>query len=139
MRHIITIWGANFSSEEELVAYVESAYDDDGEEVLPSAFLESIGHSSIDRDFLELHFLSNEEEHTAFIQYLKSEYSSHDSFVNLLPPTMDESIRSYNSILLLSGNDSPYGAVNEELFHIVKADLPVDAPALLASIEYWGD
>ncbi|GIN90050.1 hypothetical protein J22TS1_11010 [Siminovitchia terrae] len=48
-----------------------------------------------------------------------------------------ESIRAYNSIILLYGNDSPYGAVNDELFQIVKADLPAGSTAnLLAGVEY---
>ncbi|MFD0715613.1 immunity 22 family protein [Paenibacillus sp. GCM10027626] len=136
MKHIVRIWGANFSSEEELEAFVETVYDDDGG-ALPSAFLVSTGYSWIDEDFLEMHFFNNAEEHIAFIQYLRSEYSPHDSFVKQLPATIDESIRAYNSIILLYGNDSPYGAINDELFQIVEADLPTGSSTiLLARVEY---
>ena len=68
-----------FSCEEELEAFVETVYDDDGNS-LSSGFLASIGCSWIDEDFLEKHFFNNVEEHLAFIQYLRSEYSPHDSF-----------------------------------------------------------
>ncbi|WP_314589064.1 immunity 22 family protein [Paenibacillus terrigena] len=136
MKHIVTIWGANFSSEEELEAYIKTEYDDDGD-AIPSAFLASIRCSWIDEDFLEMHFFNDEEDRMAFIAYLRLEYSSHEPFVEQLPAMIAESIRAYNGIILLYGNDSPYGATNDELFQIDEAGLPVDSSAvLLASVEY---
>lgn len=138
MKHIVTLWGANFSSAEELETFVETV-DDDAGEALPSAFLASIGCSWIDEDFQELHFFNNEEERTAFIEYLRLEYSPHEPFVEQLPATIDETIRAYNSIILLYGNDSPYGAINDEMFQIVEAGLPiVSLVDLLARVEYEG-
>ncbi|MFX3632384.1 MAG: immunity 22 family protein [Candidatus Pristimantibacillus sp.] len=139
MKHIVMIWGANFSSEEELEAFVEMVDDDEGE-VLPSAFLASIGCPRIDEDFQEMHFFNNEDDRMEFIQYLRLEYSEHESFVEQLPATIDETIRAYNSIILLYGNDSPYGAINDELFQIVEAGLPTGSFVdLLASVEYKAD
>ncbi|AJS58627.1 immunity 22 family protein [Paenibacillus sp. IHBB 10380] len=136
MKHIVTIWGANFSSEEELEAFVETVYDDDGD-ALPSAFLASIGCSWIDGDFLEIHFFNNEEERMAFIEYLRLEYSPHEPFVEQLPATIDETIRAYNSIILLYGNDSPYGVINDEMFQIDEVGLPTGSSTfLLASVKY---
>ncbi|MCQ6562797.1 hypothetical protein NNL21_29415 [Paenibacillus mendelii] len=40
-------------------------------------------------------------------------------------------VRAYNSVILLYGNDSPYGAINDELFQIVEADLPTSSSAAL--------
>ncbi|REK71933.1 immunity 22 family protein [Paenibacillus paeoniae] len=138
MRHIVTVWGAHFSSEDELAAFVETLYDEDGDALL-SDFEDSIGSDGIDEDFMEIHHLNDEEEQLAFIQYLKSEYVPDDSFVNGLPATINESIKPYNSIILVSGSDSPYGSINEELFQFDKADVESDSPVvLLTSVEYEG-
>ncbi|MFD0589318.1 immunity 22 family protein [Paenibacillus sp. GCM10027627] len=136
MKHIVKIWGANFSSEEELHAYVEAVYDNDGE-AQPSAFLAELGYRYIDKDFLEAHFFNNEEERIAFIQYLKIDYSPHGSFGKQLPAAIDEYMRAYHSIILLYGNDSLYGAINDELFQSDQSDsLPSSLICLIASIEY---
>ncbi|UVI27744.1 immunity 22 family protein [Paenibacillus spongiae] len=135
MKNIVMIWGANFASEEELYAYVESRYDDDGD-VLPSGFMASIGGSWIDDDFLEAHFLVDDVERGEFTVYLHEEYSPHELFAEQLPNAFEASIRAYNSIILLYGNDSPYGAVNEVLFAIEAVGREGSAAVLLASIEY---
>ncbi|WP_028551631.1 immunity 22 family protein [Paenibacillus sp. UNC451MF] len=136
MKHIVTIWGANFSSEEELEAFVETDYDDDGD-ALPSAFLAGIGCSWIDEDFQELHYFNNEDERKAFIEYLRLEYSPHEPFAEQLPAKIAETIQAYNSIILLYGNNSPYGAINDELFQIVEAGLPTGSlVVLLTSVGY---
>ncbi|GAA3413277.1 immunity 22 family protein [Paenibacillus hodogayensis] len=136
MKHIVMIWGANISSSEELEAFVESVYDDDGD-ALPSAFLASIGRSWIDGDFLELHVVGNEEERIAFIEYLRLEYSPHEPFVEQLPAALDETVQAYNAVILLYGNDSPYGAVNEEMFQWAEEGFPAaSSVVLLASVQY---
>jgi len=136
MKHIVTIWGANFSCVEELEAFIETGYDDDGD-TIPSDFLASIGCSCIDEDFLEMHFHNNEEERRAFTEYLRSGYLPDQPFAEQLPATIGETVRDYNSIILLCGSDSPYGAINEELFEIVEKDLPASSSIkLLASVVY---
>ncbi len=136
MKHIVTIWGANFSTEEELEAFTETLYDDEGD-ARPSAFLISIGCSWIDEDFQELHFFRAEEDRKSFINYLRLEYSQHQAFVEQLPAAIDEAIQAYNAIILQYGNQSPYGTINEELFRINKAGLQaVASPVLLACVEY---
>ncbi|MFF2889322.1 immunity 22 family protein [Paenibacillus sp. NPDC057967] len=136
MQHIVTVWGARFSSEDELAAFVETLYDEDGE-AQPSVFLDNIGCSWLDDDFLELHFLSDAEERAAFVSYLRSEYAPHDAFADQLPATIGEALEGYNSIILVSGSNSSYGAINEELFQIAKTGAQPGSPAvLLAAVEY---
>ncbi len=73
----------------------------------------------------------------AFIAYLRLEYSPHELFVKQLPATIDETIQAFNSIILVYGNDSPYGAINDTLFQIVDASLSTGSSAvLLTSVEY---
>ncbi|WP_152393230.1 immunity 22 family protein [Paenibacillus guangzhouensis] len=134
MQHLVTIWGANLNSEEELEAFVGTVYDDDGD-AQPSAFLASTGCSSIDEDFLEIHFVQHEEDRLAFVSYLRQDYSADESFYEHLPTSIGETLRAYNSIILVYSNDSPYGSMNEELFQITA--LPEDGAAiLLASVVY---
>jgi Immunity protein 22 len=132
MKHIVTIWGANFASEAELHSYVEIEYDEDGDALL-SGFMEKIGLSWVDEDFLEIHFINKMEDREEFIDYLHKHYSSHSQFVKQLPPSLNESIRAYNSIILLYGNDSPYGSINDELFQFTESD---SSTGLIASISY---
>lgn len=107
MKHIVTIWGTNFLSKEELAVFFAAGYDKAGN-AQPSAFPASIGVPSIEEDFLETHYLGSEEERAAFVQYIRQDYSPHGRLAEQLPATFDEWIRDYNSILLLYGNDSPY-------------------------------
>lgn len=132
MKHIVTIWGANFSSEDELRTFVEIEYDEDGDALLTD-FMEKVGLSWIDEDFLEIHFFNNEEERKEFIDYLHHHYLSHNQFMKQLPSTLNESIHPYNSIILLYGNDSPYGSINDELFQFTESDPSI---GLIASISY---
>ncbi|UQZ81139.1 hypothetical protein SK3146_00295 [Paenibacillus konkukensis] len=136
MKHIVTIWGTPASSEKELNAFTETVYDDDGEALL-SPFLNGIGCSWIDEDFMERHYFGDEEERTAFIEYLRSDYAPHEAFAERLPEAIGEAIRAYPSVIILYGNDSPYGAINESLLAIAEAGPPAgSAAALLAIVEY---
>ena len=134
MKHIVTIWGANLDSEQKLEAFVETEYDDDGD-ARPSAFLASTGCSSIDEDFLEIHFVQNDEDRLDFLSYLRLDYSADESFADHLPTSIGDTFRAYNSIILVYGNDSPYGPINEELFQ--DTALPAEGAAvLLARVVY---
>jgi hypothetical protein len=121
---------------QELDDFVQPIWDENGD-AWPSAFLTSIGVSSVDDDFLEVHFLPDDEAHAAFADYLRREYSPDESFAEHLPPKIDEKIRACNSIILLYGNVSPYGAVNDVLFSIATPGHPSSTTVqLLESVMY---
>jgi hypothetical protein len=128
----------NYDSEEELKAFVEISYDEEDEaQAQPSEFMTSIGTSRLDNDFMETHFINDEESHQSFTNYLCYEYCSNESFPKQLPQNLGEYINKYNSIILLYGNDSPYGSVNEFLFLIEAPATPIESSAaLLACIVY---
>lgn len=118
MKQIVTVWGANFAGEDELGGFVQTGWDDDGEAV-PSLFMRTIGTSRIDEDFMEVHYVGREYSLEAFADYLRSEYRSDDmSFAERLPANLEETLGNYNSFIVVYGNDSGYGAVNDELFTI---------------------
>lgn len=136
MKHIVMLWGADFSSIEQLESYVLPEYDEDGE-AIPSPFITALGISSIDPDFAELHVLGTEEEHSEFVDYLRQEYSPYETFAELLPKGLEKRIRLYHSMIVLYGNDSRYGTVNEELFQLASSGLPENSAGnLVASITY---
>ncbi|ALS26322.1 immunity 22 family protein [Paenibacillus cisolokensis] len=136
MKHVVTVWGANFRTEEELRAFVEPVSHDDGE-TLPSEFMTRSGIGWFDADFMETHFINSDEERRMFIAYMHRDYSPHEQFAEHLPATLYASIGLYNSIILLYGNDSPSGAVNEQLFRIARSGAaPGSSAILVAGIEY---
>ncbi|MGG3926409.1 immunity 22 family protein [Metabacillus fastidiosus] len=117
MEHIVTIWGCNFKNEEELESYVE-AYKD-GENAA-SEFANDIGLMWLDEDFMEIAFLASDKEQAEIIDYLNNDYSDDNEFTEQLPASLLQDISSYNSIILLYGNKSIYGSINEELFRMEK-------------------
>ncbi|WP_216651807.1 hypothetical protein [Paenibacillus sp. NEAU-GSW1] len=111
----MTLWGASFSNNEDL----KSRFD------------------RFDEDFMEIHEICHEEERKSFIEYLQTEYSQDDPFAEQLPLNLEQLIHPYQSIVVLYGNDSSYGAINFELFEMSQSDIPFEAKAaLLASIVY---
>lgn len=137
MKHIVMIWGAHFSSEKELIAFVEPAWDEDGE-AQPSAFVRSIGVMSVDEDFLEAHYLGSDREREEFAGYVKEEYAPHKPFAERLPASFEADLRDCNSIILVYGNDSPYGPVNDALFQYAGSNRSAHGSqlTLVASVEY---
>ncbi|MED4534316.1 immunity 22 family protein [Metabacillus fastidiosus] len=117
MEHIVTIWGCNFKNEEELESYVE-AYKD-GENAA-SEFANDIGLMWLDEDFMEIAFLASDKEQAEIIDYLNNDYSDDNEFTEQLPASLLQDISPYNSIILLYGNKSIYGSINEELFRMEK-------------------
>ncbi|MGG3891267.1 immunity 22 family protein [Metabacillus fastidiosus] len=135
MEHIITIWGCNFKNEEELESYVEA--DKDGENAA-SEFANDIGLMWIDEDFMEIAFLASDKEQAEIIDYLNNDYSSDNEFTEQLPVSLLQGIRPYNSLILLYGNKSIYGSINEELFRMEK-NLSLESCSdvrLVASVVY---
>ncbi|WP_025847957.1 immunity 22 family protein [Paenibacillus ehimensis] len=138
MKHVVAIWGANCRSEEELAAFVESGYTEDGD-AIPSEFVSSTGLSWIDEDFMEIHWLPDEESCEAFVQYLKLDYASDpDQFAPQVPDSLRESMAPYPSVIMLYGNDSRYGSVNEALFSLAESGSGAGQPSvpLIAKIVY---
>lgn len=118
MKHVVAMWGANCRSEEELAAFVEQGYTEDGD-AIPSEFMVSTGLSWIDEDFMEIHLLPDEESRKAFVQYLKLDYvSDSERFAPQVSDSLGESMAPYPSVIVLYGNDSRYGSVNEALFSL---------------------
>lgn len=118
MKHVVAIWGVNCRSEEELAAFVEPDYTEDGE-AIPSEFMRSTGLSWIDEDFMEMHLLPDEESREAYVQYLKLDYASDpDQLAPQVPDSLRESMAPYPSVIVLYGNDSRYGSINEALFSL---------------------
>ncbi|XOK62277.1 immunity 22 family protein [Paenibacillus elgii] len=138
MKHVVAIWGVNCRSEEELAAFVELEYTEDGD-VTPSEFMSSTGLSWIDEDFMEVHLLPDEESREALMQYLKQDYASDPGrFAPQVPDSLGESIAPYSSVIVLYGNDSRYGSVNEVLFSLAESGSEVrqQPVALIAKIVY---
>ncbi|GED70945.1 hypothetical protein BRE01_46470 [Brevibacillus reuszeri] len=137
MRHVVTIWGTNLQTEEELQNFIEPIFDEDGD-VTPSGFHTATGLEWIDEDFFEVHFLGNVKERTEFWAYLKEEYAPEaGAFSQQLSDELVSSLVDYPSVILLYGNESRYGSINEKLFALQK-NLPDDGSpiVLLAKVVY---
>lgn len=138
MKHVVAMWGTNCRSEEELAAFARPGYTEDGD-AIPSEFMSSTGLSWIDEDFMEVHLLPDEESREAFVQYLKQDYASDpDRFAPQVPDSLGESIAPYPSVIVLYGNDSRYGSVNEVLFSLAESGSEVGQQPvpLIAKIVY---
>ncbi|MFB0843561.1 immunity 22 family protein [Paenibacillus oleatilyticus] len=138
MKHVVAVWGANCRSEEELAAFVEPGYTEDGE-AIPSEFMSGAGLPWIDEDFMEIHLLPDEDSREAFVQYLKQDYASDPGrFAPQVPDSLGESIAPYSSVIVLYGNDSRYGSVNEVLFSLAESGSEVGQQpvALIAKTVY---
>ncbi|OPH56976.1 hypothetical protein BC351_26570 [Paenibacillus ferrarius] len=140
MKNVVAIWAANYESEEDLKSFVEISYDEDEEaqaQAQASGFMRSIGISGIDNDFMETHFINDDESRQSFSNYLYNEYCSNQSFSEQLPSNLGEYINRYNSFILLYANDSPYGSVNEFLLLMEAPVTPSgSSPVLLAYLIY---
>ncbi|GMX61879.1 hypothetical protein Elgi_16830 [Paenibacillus elgii] len=137
MKHVVAIWGVNCRSEEEFAAFVRLEYTEDGE-AIPSEFMSSTGLSWIDEDFMEIH-LPDEESREVFVRYLKQDYASDpDRFAPQVPDSLGESIAPYPSVIVLYGNDSRYGSINEVLFSLAESGSEVGQQPvpLIAKIVY---
>lgn len=115
MKHVVAIWAGQFSSEDEFIGSVEGTFDSEGD-YKSSAFMEAAQLTELDEDFMESHYVQAAQELAEFIVYLRHEYSSDRAFGEQLPADLDQRLASYNSFVVLYGNDSSYGAVNEVLF-----------------------
>ncbi|GFZ92879.1 hypothetical protein GCM10008018_44140 [Paenibacillus marchantiophytorum] len=132
MKNVLTILAANFDSEEQLKEFVEIIYNEDGD-ARPSGIMTSIGTTRLDYDFVETHFFNDVESRQSFWDYLCYEYCSNESFSKQIPPTLNECINQFNSIILLYGNDSLYGSVNKFLFQIGGLVNPIGSSAVFLS------
>lgn len=137
MQHAVAIWAGNFDSEEELIAYTERTLDEE-QGTLSSRFMEGAGLEGLDEDFIEKHYLHDAEERRAFTVYLKHGYAEGTEFAEQLPADLDSRLTAYNSVLLLYGNDSPFGSVNDMLLHEIRTDrLSASFPLrLIAHVSY---
>jgi hypothetical protein len=114
MRHAVVIWAGTFNSEEELMAYTESIFDEETSRQ-SSDFMEGAGIEELDEDFIERHYISDAEERRHLVTYLRHEYAEDSAFAEHLPDDLESRLAEHNSVILLYGNDSPYGPVNEGL------------------------
>ncbi|WP_289135507.1 immunity 22 family protein [uncultured Brevibacillus sp.] len=137
MRHVVTIWGANLQTEEELREFIEPIFDENGD-VTPSSFLTATGLNWIDEDFFEVHLLKEPEVRSEFWTYLKEEYAPEgEAFSLQLSDDLKAKLEAYPAVILLYGNESPYGNINEQLFQLTEKGAEQGSPVvLLAKIRY---
>ncbi|MFC3746096.1 immunity 22 family protein [Paenibacillus sp. GCM10012306] len=135
MRNAVAIWAGNFNSEEELMTYTEGS---SGDGVAGGSFMDEAGLEGLDQDFMERHYIGNGEERRSLVTYLRLEYTEYSEFAEQLPADLEARLVPYNSVVLLYGNDSPYGPVNEMLLESfssknTSASFPM---ILIARVEY---
>jgi hypothetical protein len=135
MRNAVAIWAGNFNSEEELMTYTEGPSD----EMMSGAdFMDDAGMEGLDHDFMERHYVGSGEDRRSLVTYLRHEYIEDSEFAEQLPADLEVRLVSYNSVVLLYGNDSPYGPVNELLLETVSSrNFAASFPMILiAHVEY---
>lgn len=133
MKHVVTVWGTTLHSDEELQEFLEPLYDEDGD-VGPSCFLTATGLNEVDEDFFEAHLLGSEEEKGSFLTYLIEEYApEREAFKRHLPEDLAAKLTEYSSVILLYGNESGYGSINEQLFQLHEQEKVSDSPVVLLS------
>lgn len=133
VKHVVTVWGTTLQSDEELQEFLEPLYDENGD-VGPSGFLAATGLNWVDEDFFEAHVLGSEEEKMAFPTYLKEEYAPEpEVFERHLPENLTSKMSAYPSVILLYGNESGYGSINEQLFQLHEQEKSGDSPIVLLS------
>ncbi|OBZ18561.1 hypothetical protein A8L34_03015 [Bacillus sp. FJAT-27264] len=135
MRNAIAIWAGNFNSEEELMSYTEGS---SGDGVTGGNFIDEAGIEGLDQDFMERHFVRSGEERRSLVTYLRHEYIEDSEFAEQLPADLEARLAPYNSMVLVYGNDSPYGPVNEILLDNVSSNnIAASFPMILiARVEY---
>lgn len=140
MRHVVTIWGTNLQTEEELQEFIEPIFDENGD-VTPSSFHTATGLDWIDEDFFEVHLLGDAEVRNEFWAYLKEEYAPEaEAFSLQLSDDLKARLEAYPSVILLYGNESPYGNINEQLFQLKEKGSEQGSPVvLLAQVIYETD
>ncbi|MGG3805049.1 hypothetical protein [Metabacillus fastidiosus] len=82
--------------------------------------------------------MASDKEQAEIIDYLNNDYSDDNEFTEQLPASLLQDISPYNSIILLYGNKSIYGSINEELFRM-KKNLSLESYSdvrLVASVVY---
>ncbi|MNW23328.1 hypothetical protein D3C74_00260 [compost metagenome] len=119
MQHIVTIWAGNFATDEEFMSYI-AIVRDTNDERHASLFEQQSGLSDLDEDFMEAHYIRGPKERQEFIDYMRNDYSPHHAFTEHLPEGLEVLLAPYNSLILIYGNDSPHGAINECLLNLVE-------------------
>ncbi|GGG01715.1 hypothetical protein GCM10010912_53210 [Paenibacillus albidus] len=128
MKHAVAIWTGDCESAEALDEYTNGTYDEEGEYVR-SDFMKDTGIEWLDMDFMEIHYIQDEQGLKELLEYLRHDYSQDEAFRNQLPPEMDQALAAGNAVILLYGNDSLYGPVNEFLLRSTDADFSGEAAA----------
>ncbi|HBZ80239.1 MULTISPECIES: immunity 22 family protein [Brevibacillus] len=139
MKHVVVVWGTDLQTEDELQAFLEPVYTEDGD-MYPSEFMKATGLTWIDEDFFEVHALGKAEERANFLEYLRQEcVSAGASSAEKLPASLSDELADYPTVLLLYGQQTTYGTVNEELFSLSgERHVASTQVKLLAKIEYEG-
>lgn len=137
MKHIVVVWGTDLHTEDELQAFLEPVYTEDGD-MYPSEFMKATGLTWVDEDFFEVHAVAKAEERADFLEYLRQEcVSDGEIFAEKLPTAFSEELTGYPTVLLLYGQQTAYGTVNEELFSLAgEPEAERARVKLLAKIEY---
>lgn len=137
MKHVVAIWGTTLQTDEELQPFLQPEYTEDGD-VIPSGFMAAAGLDWVDEDFFEVHAVAQVEERAAFLAYLQREcVSAGESFAEKIPPNLSGEIARFPTVILLYGQVTNYGTVNEALFALTGEQHVGDGLVeLLATIEY---
>ncbi|NRS48302.1 immunity 22 family protein [Brevibacillus sp. HB2.2] len=131
MRNVVTVWGTTLQSADELADFLTPVYDEDGD-VIPSGFLTASGLEWIDEDFFEVHEVQDAEARADFFMYLENEYAMNATLDRKeWPQKLTEEIGKYPHVILLYGNESRYGPINEKLFDLTEGGQEKDSPLVL--------
>lgn len=65
MKHVVVVWGTDLHTEDELQAFLEPVYTEDGD-MYPSEFMKATGLTWVDEDFFEVHAVAKAEERADF-------------------------------------------------------------------------
>ncbi|MFS0554489.1 immunity 22 family protein [Brevibacillus sp. 179-C9.3 HS] len=131
MRHVVTVWGTTLQSPDELADFLTPVYDEDGD-VIPSGFLTASGLEWVDEDFFEVHEVQDAEAREYFFAYLENEYAT-DAKLDRTewPIQLTEGISKYPHVILLYGNESRYGSINEKLFELTEDGQEKDSTVVM--------
>lgn len=131
MKHVVTIWGTTLQSADELADFLTPVYDEDGE-VIPSGFLTASGLDWVDEDYFEVHDVHHAEDREYFFSYLENEYNANAKLDRKhWPAKLTEQIAQFPHVILLYGNESRYGTINQGLFALTEEGHKNNSPVVL--------